>query len=292
MKRSFLPLVFRLRFFPKRVASFFSQYVMPRENYYFLYKKGGMRMFLGGSWGPQNSMLYYDPETYEKEMNPVLRVVLDCSGRPPAVIDVGANWGQTLFKVKLFCPRTVVHSFDAFPQMVHFLREMVKVNGWDDVFPHCLLLSSERKTAKIFFKKDSGMDTASTVEGFQRFFDSAVEADSITLDEFTRLKNIDHITLIKIDVEGGELEVIEGARETLERMKPDILLELLYSPGHRQARVIEVLQGMGYHFYHLMSNGELILEEQVTPDPAYRLLNYFVSLKSLGDLKKLSLKVK
>jgi len=236
-------------------------------------------------------MLCYDPKSYEKETTPILQIILKKKDRP-VVIDVGANWGQTIFKIKYLSKHAIVHSFEAFPQMIQCLDKIVKINKWEDVFLNNLMLGSKKGPTQIFFKKESGMDTASPLENFQPDFDSVYTANSITLDEYVDFHKINSVTILKIDVEGGELEVIQGAQNMLKKMKPDILLELLYSPGERQRQTIELLKQLGYLFYWITTNGSFIAQQEVMPDSNYKFLNYFVSRKTIDELRELSIDVK
>jgi FkbM family methyltransferase len=67
---------------------------------------------------------------------------------------------------------------------------------------------------------------------------------AITFDSF----GLDGIGLMKIDVEGAEVEVIKGARETIERCKPVVIIEenwCAIRQGHRKTEARELLLEMG-----------------------------------------------
>ena len=71
-----------------------------------------------------------------------------------------------------------------------------------------------------------------------------------TLDSILGTLGIEYCDLVKIDVEGGELQVIQGGMETITKFKPIIFAELMrkwsaafsYSPNH----VLAILQNLGY----------------------------------------------
>ena len=69
------------------------------------------------------------------------------------------------------------------------------------------------------------------------------------------LKDKDRIDFIKIDVEGFELKVLNGGRETIRKHKPLLLVELhpvfITQYGNRFTEVIDFLEGQGYKIeYH------------------------------------------
>ena len=85
------------------------------------------------------------------------------------------------------------------------------------------------------------------------------------LDSLAREGKIDKVDLIKIDVEGCELDVLKGATETLARFKPVIFFECnpraFRSAGTNFKMIKDVLQKIGYEtFYELgdyLSNKEV-----------------------------------
>lgn len=71
---------------------------------------------------------------------------------------------------------------------------------------------------------------------------AAQHIDLLTLDSLS----LPRIDLIKIDVEGMELEVLEGAQESIARSKPQLLVEVIKSDEHA---VTELLEPAGYRFF-------------------------------------------
>jgi FkbM family methyltransferase len=77
--------------------------------------------------------------------------------------------------------------------------------------------------------------------------DKLAQVRMITIDEL----NLPRLDLIKIDVEGMELEVLQGASATLERLRPIIIVERLKAP---EQQITEVLSAYGYDRFPLGLN--------------------------------------
>ena len=86
----------------------------------------------------------------------------------------------------------------------------------------------------------------------------------LTVDDFVRERAIDRIDLMKIDVEGMELKVMQGARNTLLRLRPILYFETL--PRYTNSSAGASFQDMerllvgecGYALYRITSDGALI----------------------------------
>jgi FkbM family methyltransferase len=81
----------------------------------------------------------------------------------------------------------------------------------------------------------------------------AVRVPTTTIDEL----DLDDVTMVKLDVEGAELAALRGARSTLRRWRPVLLIELEYRRGPVD-EVLAVLADLGY-------TGEVLLGEQWVP---------------------------
>ncbi|EAJ5474951.1 FkbM family methyltransferase [Campylobacter jejuni] len=135
--------------------------------------------------------------------------------RKRVVVDIGANVGNhSLF---LASKGIEVIAFEANPKLCEIIKENIKINNFEDkitLFNYGL--SNKREKANFTKEKPSnygGMTLKCQSKG-------TIQCD--TLDSFTIQEKID---LIKIDVEGMELAVLQGAEQTILRNKPFIFLE-------------------------------------------------------------------
>ncbi|QOV23334.1 FkbM family methyltransferase [Anabaenopsis elenkinii] len=158
-------------------------------------------LMYGGICGYSDSAIFFESLQYEQENIAVYRSIL-IESQIPVVIDVGANNGQSLMTIKFINPETQIHCFEPFPQLTNFLNELVNINNFQDVHINNNILSDTLGLGKLFFAKNS-TDTASTVNDFQSFYDRSLTVEKITLDGYCQKNKINHISLIKIDVEGG-----------------------------------------------------------------------------------------
>jgi len=240
-------------------------------------------MVYGGVCGFSNNALFSDLEKYEAEVIPVLTAILSKTAKP-VIIDVGANNGQWMILFKALSKNASVHCFEPFPQLCEFLRELVARNSFQGVEISKKLLGEISETGELHFA-DLAMDVASTVADFQPDYNKTIRVEKLTIDDYVEDRKIEKIHLIKIDVEGGELEVLTGAQKVLSKMQPYLLLELLYTENERhlqrQKTVEKLLKNLGYEFYHIGEKGALYQQDVVAPDPTYTYLNYIVSPSTL-----------
>jgi hypothetical protein len=81
------------------------------------------------------------------------------------------------------------------------------------------------------------------------------------LDSFVRNAGIKHVDFIKLDVDGNENDVLEGAKAVLENSKPKIMLELapyVYgSEPHMFDKLLDDLWRMGYQISDMATGRQL-----------------------------------
>jgi len=84
-------------------------------------------------------------------------------------------------------------------------------------------------------------------------------ADFTTLDAWCKLQGIDHVDLIKLDVDGNEYSVIIGAESALTNQHPIILMEVwgpTFSDDLRNLFI--VLKELGYNLFHILTGEEYV----------------------------------
>lgn len=169
------------------------------------------------------------------------------------VIDVGANEGlYSLFAAACVGPAGRVIAVEPSSREVARLRANLKLNPRLRVDVEQIGLSRAPGEAllNVASATHAGHNTLGTFayEGID-----AALPERITLTTLDHLAGrLDHVDLIKIDVEGAELAVLEGAVQTLQRHRPVILFELLDTALKQQGAsadgVLAFLTGLGYQF--------------------------------------------
>jgi FkbM family methyltransferase len=165
---------------------------------------------------------------------PVLAAKTGCS----VAVDVGANNGVTSCLMARSFEK--VHAFEANPRLAEELIRCAPAQI--QVWP--VALSSEHGEARLTIPISAGvtlegwgsMETP-ILEGFDKFEHFTVKTR--TLDSCA----LEDVGLIKIDVEGHEMSVLAGARDTLQRYHPWLIIEAL---DDQQDKVRQFLAPFGY----------------------------------------------
>lgn len=133
----------------------------------------------------------------------------------PVVVDVGANIGQFCAAVKLFFPSAVLHCFE--PDPLTYRQLVENTANLDDVTTYNVALDREPRQ-RTFYRHDwSVISSFVPFDGIDYRVEDAVTLQTSTLD--LMLPNLGPTDLVKIDVEGFELPVVEGGQATLRRAR-------------------------------------------------------------------------
>jgi FkbM family methyltransferase len=164
-------------------------------------------------------------------------------------VDVGANIGYfTLLAGSVVGPAGRVVAFEPTPAVVNRLRENVRLNGLRNVTSVQKAISDHRGTAQ-FFLSDEDPEANSLFR--QNTAAKRVEVETATLDDELSRYAIGKVDVLKIDTEGAELSVLQGARKTLTGASPPkIFLEInpvtLRMAGVAAEQIFNKLDEFGY----------------------------------------------
>lgn len=133
----------------------------------------------------------------------------------PIVFDIGANNGEWLGEVRRINAQACIHAFE--PQRA--LAEQILARHWD-VMVNVAAVGAEAGVLELFDYADHpGSQHASLVAGvIDSVHGGAVRSTQVSvvpLDAYCMEKGVDRIDLLKIDVEGFELQVLLGAQRML-----------------------------------------------------------------------------
>jgi len=190
--------------------------------------------------------------------------------KPGAIVDVGVITGQTMMKMLALDPDRRYVGFEPQLDCCFFVDQFIRRN---QLHTHALLpigLSNRTGLVSLLKRCADADGAASTVAGF-RPDDFYADTQAIYVakgDDVIASLAIEDIALIKIDVEGGELEVIEGFTGTLERWSPflffEVLNHFLVATGQaldaamvafrdgRIERMERLLRGLGYRIFNIV----------------------------------------
>ena len=168
----------------------------------------------------------------------------------PTIFDVGANLGQSIDRYKKIYPKSNIHSFEPNKHQIDKIYKKYRnddtvvlnnVAVWEKpgnlefyiyatpghssfkkLIPDTTWLKTRSKTAA----KDLAIPTINS----KNYTVEKINSNIITLDDYCTAKNINQIDILKIDVQGYEDKVLEGAKNLLKARKIKLIqLELIFS---------------------------------------------------------------
>jgi FkbM family methyltransferase len=172
---------------------------------------------------------------------------------PNAVIDVGANVGQFSSLVRSCHPTCPLYMFEPLPNALSRLRNVFEGDASSIVFPFAL--SSAEGT--VAFHVSQRPDSSSLLPiGPLQVRENRGTGESRTimvptrrLDGVSEISGLPDQTLLKLDVQGAELEVVRGAGELLDHIKwiyCEVSFVELYEGQPRAAELIHALGRLGF----------------------------------------------
>lgn len=169
------------------------------------------------------------------------------------IYDIGANVGTWSLLAKAILPAAAIHAFEPLAECHEgFQARLAGVSG---VQLHKTALGREDATATMYLGEVT--DTSSFLRPGPRVQDHGAPTSSLpvrALDSFIRAKSLPPPELLKLDVQGYELQVLEGAREAL-RTASAVICEVsfveLYEGQCLFGDVVTFLAGHGFGVHAL-----------------------------------------
>lgn len=171
-------------------------------------------------------------------------------------LDLGANVGQyTLVAAPLVSQNGAVHAFEPDPRTYAQLSYNVRANSLANVRLNKVAVSSSTGIACLHLPTTDNLGAAS-LRTPRTFSGRTVQTSCVTLDSYCARNQIEAINVMKIDVEGAELDVLRGGETVLGgRLKPAILIEFAESLqrafGSSCSQLQQWLETRGYHLFRV-----------------------------------------
>jgi FkbM family methyltransferase len=182
----------------------------------------------------------------EREIRDVL-ICLARANNSRTFWDIGANYGLFTFSLRAGLPELRIETFEPDPDYVALLHQTLGQSGAQQVRVHPLAISDT--SGLVTFKRDLLSGSTGFLVGSRQPLAGApdlagtagfIEVLASTIDAETDRLGVPD--LIKIDVEGAELNVLQGGKGTLKEHMPIIVLEC--TEQHEDVR--RFLEELGY----------------------------------------------
>lgn len=174
-------------------------------------------------------------------------------------LDIGANVGLVSYYLSLHFEKVI--SLE--PSIEHFnlLQKMLEFNQITNVKPIQKALYIEEGQFPFFHNQNKTMYSLHMAVQDQKLLTEIVSA--ITLDKLFEQEKIDHVNLMKIDVEGSEVEILSslGFKNVAEKIDT-ILVERHQWSGRHPNQLNEALKNAGFNIETIPNSADLVVAKR------------------------------
>ncbi len=173
---------------------------------------------------------------------------LDLIKKIKIVFDIGANIGWYGLNAAKQNKKIKVYAFEPIKETFDYLVKNIRINELKNIIPNNIGLSNKNSTVSFFVNPEHSGSASE-----KKITDKSINRVKVTLrklDDYCVDNKIIKIDLIKCDVEGAELFVLEGGKNVFQKFKPILLIEILrkwakkynYHPND----IIDLMKSFGY----------------------------------------------
>ena len=180
----------------------------------------------------------------------------------PLIFDVGAYVGDTIEQFKLSFPESYIHAFEPFDESFSSLKS--RFQKTDKIFLNNMAVGDcSLVNTNMYITQNKGSSSLlKPTRGANEFWEGSplstqkeVKVETVTIDSYCQEYNIESIDILKMDVQGNELKVLQGAKRMLkERRVKLIFTEISIAPNYEQQsemdEVIKLLKENKYKIFN------------------------------------------
>lgn len=206
--------------------------------------RGGARICVPDTLQQITPYVLLEQEDWFEDEIRFVRRLLPPGGR---AVDVGANYGiYTLALALAAGGRGRVWSFEPTPRTAEHLAHTLALNALPQVELLRKAVAGRSGTARFRVGEEAELNALAD-DGAA----GAIEVPAASIDDLAREHAWDDIDFVKIDVEGHELEVVEGGKAFLQARTPLVMFEIAAAAG-ANLQPVRVFRALGYQLYRLV----------------------------------------
>jgi FkbM family methyltransferase len=191
-------------------------------------------------------------------------------------VDVGVNIGQTLVKLRTVDSTVEYIGFEPNPLCVYYSGELIKANRYANTKLLPVGLFNEDGVLQLNLYSEGDTDPAASVIDNFRPGEKVYQKIYVPVTRFegvSAMLGITEMAIVKIDVEGAELEVLQSLENTLQSKRPFIFIEILpcYNKENtvrinRQAQLEQLLARLRYRIFRVIKKDNHTIQELLALD--------------------------
>lgn len=201
---------------------------------------------------------------YEKETNDVLFEYIKPGH---IVVEAGANNGtETVLLSRLVDSQGKVLAFEPIDHIYKALQHNLFINHCSNVTAEKLALGECNQPIYFNVLSETFCNQGMASKYDERSVHQKVLVQQVTLDSWLQTNGIHSIDFIKMDIQGAEIELLQGGKEIIQSCKPLIFTEAADNLLSI-TQLFQILTDYGYNVYLIHSNNRL---EQLLPNALKR----------------------
>lgn len=171
------------------------------------------------------------------------------------IVDVGANTGFYSLLSLCVSRKVKVCAYEPFPPVFKILQENITQNGFSKRVTISPFAVSNANAVSTLYVPDDGHGLVETSASLNAEFKEHIGGhQSVTVRKLDDLHPPgSKVSIVKVDAEGHDLDVLHGAESVLKRDRPIVFVEVLL--GANETGLTDVLQRCGYQDIVLFPNG-------------------------------------
>ena len=201
----------------------------------------------------------YSPRMYFGIGEPwIAKLVKEHVSSENTVYDIGAHIGYTclLFRNRIG-DNGSIHAFEILPSIANnYLRKTIIANNLTNVVIHNKGLARSSQSLQL----SAGATGMGSIYNTSKNSEDFENCTTVPLDEYVILQDLPKPNLIKIDIEGAEIECLEGGKNLIESCRPKMIIE--FHSLELLIKGLEFLEPLGYTL-HLQS-GEILTSKVIS----------------------------
>jgi FkbM family methyltransferase len=169
--------------------------------------------------------------------------------KKPVIVDIGANIGDSLIYFKWLYPESRIFAYEPHPKAFSLLEKNVEINKFKDVYLFNEGLGNENANTELYDDSEGTFEASTIIlGGFKSDLENKSNIKNVRLRKVSDCKellSLKKISLLKIDIEGGESALFRDLDELL-RKTEKVIMEFHLFPNNSFDSIINKLNACGF----------------------------------------------